>query len=393
MTVPQCRKVCVAILCTVCALACGGMLAQSDESSVVSKSTAARLQAPGWWPTKGDRSRNEYAGAAECAGCHRSESEDFGNSAMAHAATPAPDSVILRQHNYLAFQIGAYSYQINTSGGKSIFTVSKEAASHSDVLLWAFGVGRIAQTYIYKEDGDFYEAHLSFYTSPQALDVTPGHPLTQPPNVVEGAGRLIAADEARRCFGCHTTASTTRNQFDLRNLIPGVTCEQCHGPGAAHVAAAKAGKYELAAGSILNPAHLNPVESVEFCGACHRTRQDVLLDSPTRIGRLNVRFAPYRLENSRCWKAGRGDARITCIICHDPHQPLAVDPASYDSKCLQCHVAAGVKKSDDDHRTACPTGVKLCVTCHMPKFTNPGFHFTFTDHWIRIAPPGGPLPD
>jgi hypothetical protein len=29
----------------------------------------------------------------------------------------------------------------------------------------------------------------------------------------------------------------------------------------------------------------------------------------------------------------------------------------------------------------------------MPKFTNPGFHFTFTDHWIRIAPPGSPLPD
>ena len=264
MTVPQCRKICAAILCTVCVVACGGMLAQSREASVVSKSTAARLQAPGWWPTKRNRSRSEYVGAAECAGCHSPESEDFGNSAMAHAATPAADSVILRQHEHLAFQIGAYSYQINTSGGKSIFTVSNGAASHSDVLLWAFGVGRIAQTYIYAEDGNFYEAHLSFYTSLQALDVTPGHPLTQPPNVVEGAGRLIQADEARRCFGCHTTASTTRNQFDPRRLIPGVTCEQCHGPGAAHVAAAKAGNYKLATASILDPSHLNPVESVRL---------------------------------------------------------------------------------------------------------------------------------
>lgn len=384
---------CLVPLVTAWVLACSGMLAQSNGPGVSSKSTAARVRAPGWWPTKGDRSRNEYAGAAECAECHSTESEDFAGTAMAHAATPASDSTMLRQHDHLGFQIGAYSYQIDTSGGKSILTVRQGEASHSDSLLWAFGAGRIAQTYVYEENGNFYEAHLSFYTAPQALDVTPGHPRTPPPNVVEGAGRLIPADEARRCFGCHTTASTTKNQFDPGKLVPGVTCEQCHGPGAAHVAAARAGNYKLALQSILNPAHLSPVESVDFCGACHRTHQDVLLDSPTSIGRLNVRFAPYRLENSRCWKAGRGDARITCLTCHDPHQPLAEDPAAYDSKCLQCHVAAGMKQSSDDHRTACPTGVQLCVTCHMPKFTNPGFHFTFTDHWIRIAPPGATLPD
>jgi hypothetical protein len=33
------------------------------------------------------------------------------------------------------------------------------------------------------------------------------------------------------------------------------------------------------------------------------------------------------------------------------------------------------------------------VTCHMPKFRNSAMHTTFTDHWIRIAPPGAPLPD
>jgi hypothetical protein len=80
-----------------------------------------------------------------------------------------------------------------------------------------------------------------------------------------------------------------------------------------------------------------------------------------------------------------------------------MDPASYDSACLKCHLAAGAaagaaagdKKSDgkDDHRTACPIGVKLCVTCHMPRFKNPLLHATFTDHWIRIAPAGAPLPD
>jgi hypothetical protein len=77
---------------------------------------------------------------------------------------------------------------------------------------------------------------------------------------------------------------------------------------------------------------------------------------------------------------------------------------------LQCHKAASaaseitpattaatiaIKKIDnvDDQRTACPVGVILCVTCHMPKFRNQMMHATFTDHWIRIAAPGAPLPD
>jgi hypothetical protein len=187
--------------------------------------------------------------------------------------------------------------------------------------------------------------------------------------------------------------------------VLGVTCEVCHGPGAAHVAAIKSGKFDVAAASIVNPAALTPAKSVDFCGSCHRTWQDVVSDGPTRHAGLNVRFAPYRLESSRCWRDGNSDARITCITCHNPHQPLAEDPASYDSACLQCHLAAGTnaatsnaknsneKTGNDDHRTACPVGVKLCVTCHMPKFRNPAFHFAFTDHWIRVAAPGAPLPD
>jgi len=188
----------------------------------------------------------------------------------------------------------------------------------------------------------------------------------------------------------------------------------------------KSGDIDLALSSIVNPAHLSASDSVEFCGACHRTWQDVVSDGPVRIGTLNVRFQPYRLENSKCWQ--KGDARITCVACHDPHQPLVRDPASYDEKCLQCHRPAGTagattsatsdgksltrsaeapsdptatmttaatKKSDtvNDHRTACPIGVQLCVTCHMPKFKNETIHATFTDHWIRIAAPGAPLPN
>ncbi len=320
---------------------------------------------------------------------------------MFHAANHAADAESLHQHaDPLIFTIGAYSYQIADSGGKSILKVSKGGRSVSAVLLWAFGMGRIAQTYVYEQNGRLRESHLSFYTALQGLDITPGHPRTEPPNLDEAAGRVVPTKEIRRCFGCHTTASTTKNGFDPRTPFPGVTCEACHGPGAKHVAAMKSGDYDAGVSAIMNPALLHPVDSVDFCGACHRTLQDVTLDSPVKRGMLNVRFQPYRLENSRCWKEGKGDARITCLTCHDPHQPLAMDPASYDSSCLHCHLAADAqekkidgKNHENDHRSGCPIGVKLCVTCHMPRFKNQFMHATFTDHWIRIAAPGATLPD
>ena len=60
--------------------------------------------------------------------------------------------------------------------------------------------------------------------------------------------------EARRCFGCHTTASTTAAGFAASRAIPGVTCEACHGPGRAHVSAMERGADRArAAGTILNP--------------------------------------------------------------------------------------------------------------------------------------------
>ncbi len=365
-----------------------GQSAGLNNSSVL---TDTRLKGSGWWPTKGDRPRNEYVGAAQCIQCHASQASANQSTAMARAATRASDAESL-QHGPLRFEIGSYEYRIRNSNGQNILTIRKGASTLSSELSWAFGVGRIGQTYVYEKDQHFYESHLTFYTAIQALDVTPGHPRTTPPSLEEGAGRRMTMGETRRCFGCHTTAATTKNHFDPENLVLGVSCEACHGPGAQHVAGAKAGlDNETVATSIENPARLTPGESVDFCGACHRTLQDVLADSPKKIGTLNIRFTPYRLENSRCWK--KADARITCVACHDPHQPLDLDPASYDSRCLQCHRAIGEHQTDDHRGSACPVGVKLCVTCHMPKFRSPALHTSFTDHWIRIAAPGAPLPD
>jgi hypothetical protein len=368
------------------------LLAQSSSSSAISLPTELRVRGPGWWPTKGSAAREEYVGSETCEECHELKFESQQQTPMANAAIRAPHSKALLEHTPLTFQSGPYSYQLVTQNGKSILSVNNGSAIFSSDLLWAFGSGHMGQTFIYQRDGKYYETHLSFFNASNALNITPGHSSAVPASIESAAGRQMDAEETQHCFGCHTTESTLKNRFEPADPIPGVVCEQCHGPGSKHVAAARAHTEKRGSGLILNPARFERVDSVDFCGACHRTWQDVISTHMSSAGTLNVRFAPYRLENSRCWT--EGDARLTCAACHDPHKPLVHDTASYDSNCLQCHLAsASEKKTTLKPGAACPVAKKDCASCHMPKVSPPTLHSTFTDHWIRVAKDKDPYPE
>jgi hypothetical protein len=164
---------------------------------------------------------------------------------------------------------------VTSGAGSSVYSVRDTTNSISETLVWAFGLGNKGQTYIYQRNGFYYESRLSFYKAIRGLDLTTGHGIGTPANLEDALGRLIDPDTLRRCFGCHTTASTTISGFDPSHLMPGVICEACHGPGAKHVALMdeeKTGQGRLA---IFNPKRLNAIALVDFCGACHRTLNDV----------------------------------------------------------------------------------------------------------------------
>lgn len=352
--------------------------------------TDERLEGSGWWPTKGSVSLQDFAGAKECARCHAKRTASQLTTAMAQAATPGARSDILREFDHLTLQLGPYAYSISRGAGGSVYSVSDTTNSISEPVVWAFGVGNKGQTYVYQRNGSYYESRLSFYKTIRGLDLTTGHATSTPDNLEDALGRLLDPESVRRCFECHTTASSTTEGFDPSHLMPGVTCEACHGPGVKHINLMDEEKTEQGRLAIFNPSRLQPVALVDFCGACHRTSNDVYEMGATGI--TNVRFQPYRLENSRCW--GNGDPRLTCIACHDPHQPLVDDAAAYDEKCLACHVVTPAKNATRDRPgKACPVGRKDCVTCHMPRVFVPSMHAPFTDHRIRIARPGTPYPN
>ena len=383
------RTACLAL--TIVGFVISPFIFRAQEPATIDKqmTTEDRLRKPGWWPTKGAPSRNEYVGPATCAQCHSAIAVTQKRSAMAGAGTYPVNSSVLVNHQQLNLRLRPYSYTIKQSGDESLYSVSDQTKTSSVPLALAVGGGsRVGQTYLFEKNGTYFESRLSYFSATQGLDLTPGHTNATPQSLELAAGRPLSGAEAHRCFACHTTASTTNYTFDPQHLMPGVTCESCHGPGAKHVAAIRAGA-EAGEELIFNPRRLTPSDSVDFCGACHRTWWDV--SSNKDIGILNLRFAPYRLEKSRCW--GKGDPRITCVACHDPHKPLAEDPGFYDQRCLACHATANSSSTADHMAAACPVSGKDCVTCHMPKYDIPGMHYKFTDHWIRVAQAGAAYPD
>ncbi len=314
---------------------------------------------------------------------------------MGATAMLAGDSDILQSHPKLEFTFDKYRYEIKSSASNSIYTLTDGTRTLTASLLWSFGADRVGQSYLFKKgDGKFYEARVTYFDTLKALHFTPDRAITSAKDLEEAMYRPVDAAEIRRCFACHTTAPNVADQLDEKNLIPGVTCEACHGPGANHVAAMQAAKVAgmspPAEGTIFNAAQLGPADSVDFCGACHATWWDVKLSGVKGVS--NAKSQPYRLQGSKCW--GKGDARLTCVACHDPHKQLQTDSASYDSNCLRCHASTASGNKVPNHPAApFPVGTKNCASCHMPKVYVPEMHYSFTDHRIRIARDNDPYPE
>jgi Cytochrome c554 and c-prime len=379
---------------------CARIGANSSTKSKISRSTEERIDARGWWPTKSSAARTDFVGTAECAKCHERIAATQLTTPMAQASTSAVNSEILRTHSDLSAQRTAYHYELFANPAAVNFSVSDGANSLSATVGWAFGLGHKGQTYIYEREGEFYESRLSFYKTLQGLDVTTGDINDQPDDLKSAMGRWLGAGEAQRCFGCHATGASVAGHLDTAHLTPGVQCESCHGPGAQHVTAMKSGKIEQGRRAIFNPSQLDAVDSVDFCGACHRSWADVILSSAPGVQNvMNVRFQPYRLEDSKCWLKTKGDARLTCTACHNPHEQLVQDLSAYDKKCLTCHTSSAATSATLPHATAsnhpgqsCPVSTKNCVTCHMPQIEVPSVHATFFDHRIRVVRPNAPYP-
>jgi predicted CXXCH cytochrome family protein len=209
------------------------------------------------------------------------------------------------------------------------------------------------------------------------------------------------------CAVCHT--SQLRNirggGYDADNLRfrePGINCEMCHGPSAAHVEAISSGKlYQKQ--PMEPPVAFQKIGNRDFvavCAQCHRqsnlhaasprgelnyaTGESFLprnaalpLDEFTRgaffkDGRFKqTTFMVEALERSKCFRKGQA----SCGTCHNPHgHDEATNPTSLkfrdqpDLMCTGCHSQFQNKARAAAHtHHATDSEGSRCVSCHMPR--------------------------
>jgi hypothetical protein len=341
-----------------------------------------------WQPTRAVIRLDEYAGSAACAPCHAAVCERHKATRMAQAAARPAESRLLLEHPALSFERGPYTYTLRREGGGVSFTVSAGSEKITEPVFIVVGAGAVLQSYLIEHHGAYYRVPVNYYSAQGklGLGVDPASPL--PASLEAALGKPLTADGVRDCLHCHSPATVVGDRFDMNRVVPGADCEVCHGPGARHVAAMRAGKPRESA--IFNPAHLRSEEEVDFCGACHYPVQEV--KNGNLRGVRTVLSQPYRLMGSRCWNSA--DRRSRCGFCHDAHTPLVQETAAYDAKCLACHVTStGAPGRPDQPGKPCPVGQRDCVRCHMPKVSVPDSPIVYTDHRIRIAPAGAPYPE
>ncbi|HYM09494.1 MAG TPA: tetratricopeptide repeat protein [Bryobacterales bacterium] len=332
----------------------------------------------------------KFVGAAACGECHPEQYEKQARSRHAHALrpileTPLPRLLIARPVQ----EPGGATLEYRIAP-KGLRVTARQGSEQASALLeWAFGAGAQGFTPVGRAGNIYFEHRISYYTGPARPALTLGHPAGPPSSATEALGLIQAPETIYRCFNCHATgAQQGKSEPDLSSMRPGVECERCHGPGGAHVAAARAHRpaAEIAK-TLLNPGRFPARAVVEICAECHRlAKPRSESPAPEIEDPISVRFAPVGFSASKCFRAGKN---FSCLTCHNPHEDAQRDDAFYTATCLRCHSDT----SGETAKSQCKRSTRQdCLPCHM-RHASPAPYLTFTDHRIRVYPAAAAVAD
>ena len=350
--------------------------------------------------------RAQYVGSKTCSPCHKAIYDKFVKTAMGRSVTrPAAD--LLPEPVRVTNATFQREFRVSREGGELFQTESQ--AGLFDVkykLEYAIGSGENGISFMVRRGNYFFQAPLSYYAAGKRWGLSPGYEESG-----EGFNRPIYED----CIVCHAGRPKPVPRRDGLFEDPpfaelAIGCENCHGPGALHVAERSRGAaVTMPDTSIVNPNRLPARLAEDICMQCHQggdTR--VLLPgrkySDFRPGsRLIETVAIFSLppegkgadllehhssmQLSRCFRESNGE--LGCVTCHDPHQEPADPPAYFRAKCMTCHRRQGCKLNLAARRATKPPDD--CTACHMPKRTVARIsHSALTNHRIPARPGQAP---
>jgi hypothetical protein len=323
-------------------------------------------------------------GAHACRECHPGESAHYSRSGHALTLRPAARRSLARQlagQTFVDPELPNVTWTYTLRDGR--FAVNRLEAGRVQELPidFAFGSGPHTTTFVTLKRSDLalpvaLEHRLTYFARSGSLDVTPGQTLAIPDSAKTPLGLFHTPMETFKCFRCHTAVVSAKGQttLDPATMVLNVSCERCHGPARAHVAAARRGAEGEDLALPFGTGRWSADDQMRLCGQCHRHPET---GKPERIRRDNpeiVRFQPVGLMQSTCYRASRG--ALSCVTCHDPHARLSTSPSTYEAACLSCHRSPPL--------TTCPVSPQTgCINCHMPA-RDAGQTVLFHDHWIAV---------
>lgn len=366
-----------------------------------------------------------YADPATCATCHAKIARDYQQTGMGRSfrrvAAKGADVDLLNQ-NVLVHQASGKTYRMLQEGEQLVMrreTVDPgdgTAVVYSQSMDYVIGSGNHARTYLHRTpDNKLMELPVSWYTELGGRwEMSPGYDRASQMDF----RRPIGKD----CMFCHNgypssdpvASSRADGAVFPAELPEGIDCQRCHGPGEAHVRAAKAwrAKPETVAATILNPADLPRERQMDVCRQCHLETTSLSLPNAIRRfdrgaysyrpgqaltdfqiffdhkagsgfeDRVEVAHQAYRLEKSQCYRK----SQMTCTTCHDPHRARRGEDARkhYLEVCVGCHQSEHPKLASQPQVTPASD----CLKCHMWKRrTDDVVHVVMTDHFIQRDKP------
>lgn len=189
-------------------------------------------------------------------------------------------------------------------------------------------------------------------------------------------------DKPYNCGKCHTTGWISVADGGARkDGLPGmdgnfykggIHCEECHGPGAAHV------------NSNGNPAHITLDSSSELCGKCHTRDSERRIAASGGLIKHHEQYDELRGTHPDDPAAAWGkhlNAGIGCNVCHDPHATTVYQEITHVpgvvKDCLDCHADYAITEGPHTEQNFIAEGLDKpnskrilnCLWCHMPKMS------------------------
>lgn len=356
-----------------------------------------------------------YVENAACAECHADYVAAWAGSHHAQAMQPATTETVLGDFAEATFTAFGVTSRFFKAGDKFMVNTQGNDGQYTDFAVkYSFGVEPLQQYLLAFPNGRLQALTVAWDTEKgRWFDLYPTQAIT-PTDALHWTGRHFTWNSA--CAECHST--DLKLNYDLQTNTYAtswaeinVSCQSCHGPGAAHVAWASAEERVGAEPQlVVDYDTMDAKAQVESCAPCHSRRYPISPDDQPGRPFLDdfmpelLREGLYHADGQILEEAyeygsflqskmyARG---VGCTQCHNPHTLELRQPGN--TLCTACHqpnpptarfptLPAKAYDTPEHHFHSVDSAGAQCVNCHMPA-QNYMVVDPRRDHSLRIPRP------